>query len=157
VTSLSRISQRSPGLRTLLVDPDDDSRAAVQESLASHGFDVVGSASSLAEAEPLIAAHKPELVALSAQVPTREAVKAVARIAASGATTVTYGATAKISVVRQLLNAGSVAYVRTLATGSAIGMTLATILGANYRVTTAPEKPVRRPKREAPATGAARV
>lgn len=117
---------------------------------------MVEAVSSLAEAKPLIAAHQPELVALSAHLPTGEAVKAVARLTAAGATAVTYGATAKISVVRQLLGAGSVAYVRTRATGSAIGTTLATILGADYRVTTAPKKRVRLATGDAPAASMAR-
>lgn len=80
----------------------------------------------------------------------------MARLAAAGATAVTYGATAKISVVRQLLSAGSVAYVRTRATGSAIGTTLATILGADYRVATAPKQRVRRAARKAPGASVTR-
>jgi DNA-binding NarL/FixJ family response regulator len=104
---------RPPPPRVLIADDDPDVRAVLAAQLAL-SFDIVGTAADTNEAIAMAAEHRPDIAILDVEMPGGGGPRATREInAATPATTiVALSADESDRVVRDMLGAGAVAYIR---------------------------------------------
>lgn len=117
---------------TLLIADDDPVMRTALEAQLGAEFRVLALAADAEEAAALAAEHQPDLALIDVQMPAGGARTAVPEIVACSPDTcvVVLSSDESESLVRELLSAGALAYVRKGVTGSMLATTLARALKA---------------------------